>query len=173
MKEPRRRIIMITPDGTSLDNTLVPHSILQLTLRNLETYAIDITGIQYGFTDDNTVIPWDIYRASRIENVRLIEIFDSLAEERLEDERLADEQAQIEDEQMDIDDADAFSTGNEQEYAFVEPVIEAIKTWQRTNFPLPYVLTGGGRWGTEAEYLLRRGELVEFVVSSVNGVDSN
>ena len=84
---------MFTPEGISLDSTPRPHSILQLTLRNNEVYAIDITSIQYDFpNNEDAVVPWDIYRASKIENVQKIEILPSLAEERLENERLADEQ---------------------------------------------------------------------------------
>ena len=159
---------MITPDGTSLDNTVQPHSILQLP--NHETYAIDITGIQYGFPDDDdAVIPWDIYRASRIQSVRQVEILLSLADERLEDERFAEEQAQIEDEYMEIDEADALSSSTEEEYSFTGPVIEAIESWQQTNS----VLIGGYPWGTEGQYLIRQEELVEFVERQVNGVDSD
>lgn len=121
---------MITPDGASLDNTVQPHSILQLTLPNHETFAIDITGIQYGFPhDDDAIIPWEIYRSSRIQSVRQVEILLSLAEERLEDELFADEQAQIDDELMEIDEADALSSSSEENYSFTGPVIEAIESW--------------------------------------------
>ena len=161
---------MITPDGTSLDNTVQPHSILQLTLPNHETFAIDITGIQYGFPDDDdAVIPWDIYRNSRIQSVRQVEILLSLADERLEDERFAEEQAQIEDDQMEVDEADALSSSSEENYSFMGPVIEAIESWQQTNS----VLITGWPWGSEAEYLIRQEDLAVYVARSLNGVDSN
>lgn len=159
---------MITPDGTPLDNTLLPDSILQVTLMNNEVYAINITSAQYGFPDDeDAVVPWDIYHASRVESVRQIEILPSLAEERLEDERIAEEQSQIEEEEMEVDDdTDALSSSTKEEEgvcSFIDPVLEAIKAWPRTNVPIPYVLIGGWRWGTDEEYFLRREELVESV----------
>ena len=165
---------MITPDGTSLDNTVQPHSILQLTLESDETYAIDITGIQYGFPDDeDAVIPWDIYRNSRIQSVRQIEILQSLADERLEDERLAEEQAQIEDEEMEFDEADALSSSSEEEYSFTGHVIEAIKSWQQTNPSLQHILFGGRPWEFEGLYLIKQEEMVDFIERQVNGVNSN
>ena len=157
---------MITPDGTPLDNTLLPQSILQLTLKNNKVYAINITSAQHCFPDDeDAVVPWDVYHASRIESVRQIEILSSLA-----DERLAEEQARNEDEhQIEGEkDADALSssTNEEEEYEIIGPVLEAIKTWPRTNIPIQYVLIGGWRWGTEEEYLLRRGQLLDFIEHS-------
>ena len=164
---------MITPDGTPLDNTLLPQSILQLTLKNNEVYAINITSAQHGFPDDeDAVVPWDVYHASRIESVRQIEILSSLADERLEDERLAEEQARNEDKQQmeGENNADALSSGTneEQEYEIIGPVLEAIKTWPRPNLPIQYVLTGGWRWGAEEEYLVRRGQLLDFIEQSLN-----
>ena len=73
---------------------------------------------------------------------------------------------------MGIDDAEV-SSSSEENYSFVGPVLEAIKVWETTNYPMRYVLIGGWPWGTEEEYVLRRGELVQFVERSVNGANTN
>ena len=126
---------MIQPDGTEINNASQPHSILQITLQNLETSAIDITGIQYGYHDP--VVPWDLYRHSRIQEVRRVRALPSLT----------DDQWQIED---------------HEEYRFVKSLIETVERWEGVNWPMQYVLQGGWTW-QEAEYLEWRGKLVEFV----------
>ncbi len=132
---------MILPDRTEIDNAYQPHSILQITLKNFESFAIDITGVQYGYHD--SVIPWDIYRKSRIQEVREVRPL----------RRLADDQRQIDD--------DGFSESSGV-YHFVALFLEAVKDWEANNLPLQYILKGGRTW-EEVEYLQRRGELVEFI----------
>ena len=74
---------------------------------------------------------------------------------------------------MEIDDTEDSSSSEEENYSFVGPVLEAIKAWETANYLMRYVLIGGWPLGTEEEYVLRRGELVQFVESMVNGVDTN
>ena len=126
---------MIQPNGTMIDNATQPHSILQITLKNFETSVIDITGVQYGY--DDPVVPWDIYRHSRLQEVIVTRPLPSLA----------DDQWQIQD---------------DEEYQFVASLVEAVKEWEGFNCTMQYVLTGG--WSEEeAEYLEWRDELVEHV----------
>lgn len=63
----RRRVTIVDREGYHRDNTTYQHSIVKVTLKNGETYAIDITGPQYGHYDP--VVPWDIYAESRVKEV--------------------------------------------------------------------------------------------------------
>jgi len=49
LKAPRSRIIRVYPDGTSSDNHAYLHSFWKVTLINGDTYALDLTGAQYGW----------------------------------------------------------------------------------------------------------------------------
>ena len=69
---------MINPDGSHKDNSKQGHAIVQLTLKNSDIYAIDITGAQYGYYDP--VIPWDLYVASRVESIQEIQALGSIEE---------------------------------------------------------------------------------------------
>ena len=54
-KNHKRRVIMVEPDGHHKDNAEQGSAIIRVTLKNSETYAVDITGAQYGHYD--SVIP--------------------------------------------------------------------------------------------------------------------
>lgn len=64
---------MICNDGSVDDNTQYRHSMLKVTLRNGEQYALDITGEQYGHHDP--IIPWDRYSQTRLEHIEGIRHF--------------------------------------------------------------------------------------------------
>lgn len=63
----QRRVAIVHSDGYHNDNTSYEHFIVKATLKNGETYAIDITGPQWGHYDP--VVPWDIYAESRVREV--------------------------------------------------------------------------------------------------------
>ena len=56
-------------DGTEV----APHQLLGVTLSNGEKYALDMTGAQFGY--DESVVPWQLYSTSRVENVILTKTF--------------------------------------------------------------------------------------------------
>jgi hypothetical protein len=59
--------------GTVIDMTNYKHSILRVTTRAGERYALDMTGAQFGWTD--SIIPWDLFADTRILSVDGIEAF--------------------------------------------------------------------------------------------------
>ena len=57
---------------------------------------------------------------------------------------------------------DQWQIQDDEEYRFVKSLVEAVEKWEGANWPMRYVLQGGWTW-QEAEYLIWRGKLVEFV----------
>ena len=69
---------MINPDGHQNTKANQGHAIIQVTLKNSDIYAIDITGAQYDYYD--AVIPWDLYIASRVETIQEVQALGSIKE---------------------------------------------------------------------------------------------
>lgn len=51
-----------------IDGTDYAHTILRITTKNEETYALDMTGAQYGW--DGVLIPWKLYANMRVREIR-------------------------------------------------------------------------------------------------------
>ncbi|KAK3174430.1 hypothetical protein OEA41_001676 [Lepraria neglecta] len=69
---------MVEPDGHHKDNAEQGHAIIHITLKNSETYAVDITGAQYGHYD--SVIPWDLYAESQVDSIQEVQPLGSIKE---------------------------------------------------------------------------------------------
>ena len=69
-KNPNRQVTIVESNGHHNNNTHQAHSIIKATLKNHETYVIDITGAKFGHYDP--VTPWDIYTESRVESIKII-----------------------------------------------------------------------------------------------------
>jgi len=59
--------------GDVIDRTDYKHSILRVTTRAGEKYALDMTGAQFGWT--KSVLPWDLFADTRILSVGQIKAF--------------------------------------------------------------------------------------------------
>ena len=53
---------------TGVDGTDYVHTIIRVTLKNGESYAVDIAGAQYGWHEP--VTPWQLYNASRVREIK-------------------------------------------------------------------------------------------------------
>lgn len=59
--------------GTVVDGTEYKHSVLRITTRAGEKYALDMTGTQFGWTE--SILPWDLFADTRILSFDGIEAF--------------------------------------------------------------------------------------------------
>ena len=80
LKNHKRRVIMVEPDGHHKDNAEQRHAIIHVTLKNSETYTVDIRGAQYGHYD--SVIPKDLYVESRVDSIQEVQPLGSIKEYR-------------------------------------------------------------------------------------------
>ncbi len=53
---------------TRIDGTDYAHNIIRVTLKNGESYALDIAGAQYGWHEP--VTPWQLYNTSRVREIK-------------------------------------------------------------------------------------------------------
>ena len=51
-----------------IDATDYHHNIMKIVTRNMEVYALDMTGAQYGWTE--CIVPWKIYVESRVRELK-------------------------------------------------------------------------------------------------------
>ena len=108
---------MYASEGLStIDHTDYPHTLVRVTLKNGESYAVDMAGAQYGWHEP--VTPWQLYENSRVRKMYQVVSFGGT---RVYCKERAD------------------SMGGEQKRAhaikdnFGEKVDEALAWWQRAN----------------------------------------
>ena len=131
-------------EGYHDDNTAYLHSIVKVMLRNGETYAVDITGPQYGHYDP--VVPWKIYAQSRVREV-------------VTTCHLCD----VEESQK-VAGSKAGGVGPHKTYdeLFAEVFVAAAKSWQVKNGPLDIMMKM-----REETFKKRQASLVDYIDEEV------
>lgn len=140
----RRRITIVDEQGCQVDNTTYAHAIVKATLQNGETYAIDITGPQYGHYDP--VVPWDLYAESRVrEIVTASHLRDVEESQKTAGSKLG-----------------GIDPGKSEEELFVEVFVAAAKSWQVRNGPLDDMMKM-----REETFKKKQASLVDFIDEEV------
>ncbi|KAK4692496.1 hypothetical protein P7C71_g4724, partial [Lecanoromycetidae sp. Uapishka_2] len=122
LKNHERRVVMIARDGYHNDNTESLHCIIKADLKNGESYAIDVTGAQYGWYD--AILPWDLYMESRVDRIESVHYL-----------------RKIEDcEQEVIEKAEHFE--KTQEELFAEVFVTTARMWEKENGAFEAMLKG-------------------------------
>lgn len=140
----RRRVTVVDEEGFHDDNTTKDHAIVKVTLNNGETYAIDITGPQYGHHDP--VVPWDLYARSRVREI--------ITASPLRDVEESQKEAGSK--------AGGVGPHKTEEELFAEIFVAAAKSWQVRNGPLDGLMKM-----REETFKKKQASLVDFIDEEV------
>lgn len=135
---------MVSHDGYHNDNTESNHCIIQVTLKNGESYAIDITGAQYGHYD--AVIPWDLYVKSRVDRIEKMNPLRNIGECKKRISKKSKGRARTQEEQ------------------FAEVFVSAAKSWQVQYGPFEAMLKT-----KEENFKRKQAGLLDCIEEAVKG----